>query len=508
MAKLKSVGKEKSGLVMSPLARLSFVICLAAVLFARRAPAQSSSENDEARTVAGKIQANQYPEAVAEADKILSEHPKDCAILTLRGLALAREGKKTEGRQGVESALRVCPRSLLALEAAAQMDYESHAPTAAAVLERILEQKPDDQTTHTMLGAVDFRKKDCAGAIHHFEMSLPLVGQSDEAQREYGACLFLEGQPAKSEEILERVAANKPDETNTLTLAYVQWKSKHAGAALAALRPLLTLPETNSRVFTLAAQIAEDSGDTPHAVEWLRTAILKDPANSENYMLFAAISFNHASYQVGIDMVNAGLEQIPDSARLLLARGVLEVQLSHYDAALSDFQKAHALDPQLSFVQDALGIMRSQQHDASGSLALFRKQAALHPQDALLQYLYAEALSQAYPDNSGENLTGAIAAARKSLQIEPDYQPARDLLCTLLLQTKNYAEVVRQAEIALKNDPSDQSALYEQIQAERRLGNSTEVAAMVQRLGDLKKQERTRQAQYLLEDSNSSHNPK
>jgi hypothetical protein len=31
---------------------------------------------------------------------------------------------------------------------------------------------------------------------------------------------------------------------------------------------------------------------------------------------------------------------------------------------------------------------------------------------------------------------------------------------------------------------------------------------MVQRLGDLKKQERTRQAQYLLEDSNSSHNPK
>jgi hypothetical protein len=30
---------------------------------------------------------------------------------------------------------------------------------------------------------------------------------------------------------------------------------------------------------------------------------------------------------------------------------------------------------------------------------------------------------------------------------------------------------------------------------------------MVQRLGDLKKQERNRQAQYLLEDSNSPHNP-
>ena len=80
----------------------------------------------------------------------------------------------------MENALHVCPRSLMALETAAQMDYESHAPTAAAVLERILEQKPDDQTMHAMLGAVDFRKKDCAGAIHHFEMSLTLVGQSDE----------------------------------------------------------------------------------------------------------------------------------------------------------------------------------------------------------------------------------------------------------------------------------------------------------------------------------------
>lgn len=242
-------------------------------------------------------------------------------------------------------------------------------------------------------------------------------------------------------------------------------------------------------------------------MEWLRTAILKDPTNAANYLLFAAISFNHASWQVGIDMVNTGLGQMPGSARLFLARGVLEVQLSRYDAALSDFQKAHALDPQLSFVQDAMGVMRSQQHDASGSLAIFQKQAAQHPQDALLQYLYAEALSQAAPDNTGQNLTRAIAAARKSLQLEPDYQPARDLLCTLLLEAKNYSEVVRQAEIALKNDPTDQSALYEQMQAERRLGNNTAVAAMVQRLGDLKKQERNRQAQYLLENSNGQHNP-
>src|ERR1700735_2324725 len=144
MAVRKYAFKDHSGLVMSPLAQVSFLICLAATLFASESPAQTTSENDGAQRVAQAIQANHYAEAVAEADKILADHPKDCAAFTLRGVALGREGQKSEGRQSIESALRLCPRSLLALEAAAQMDYETHAPSAAALLERILDQRPDD----------------------------------------------------------------------------------------------------------------------------------------------------------------------------------------------------------------------------------------------------------------------------------------------------------------------------------------------------------------------------
>jgi tetratricopeptide (TPR) repeat protein len=183
---------------------------------------------------------------------------------------------------------------------------------------------------------------------------------------------------------------------------------------------------------------------------------------------------------------------------------VLQVQLSHYDAAVADFEKAHALDPKLSFVEDAMGMIRSQQHDWAGSLAIFQQQAVEHPQDPLLQYLYAEALAHENGNDSEQNSAKAIAAVKNALGLEPDYQPARDLLCTLLLKTNRYAEVIDQAGIALKHDPTDQSALYQEIQAQRRLGNKEAIQPLVSRLEELKRQQQVAQTQYLLEDANTN----
>lgn len=476
-------------------------VAVAAVLLPTALHAQTDS--GDAQSLARELKTNNYAQVVTDADKILAGHPDDCPVLTLRGIALMRQGHGSDARQSFASALRSCPQFLPALEGAAQIDYANHAPTAAGLLQRILAQLPDDQTSHAMLGALSFQRGDCADAVQHFEESLALIRQSDEAQREYGSCLFAQGDQVKAEDVFRQIVDRNPGEADTLRLAYIQWKSKQLTESLRTLQPLLAAPDASSRTLSLAAQVAEDAGDTPHAVEWLRAAILKAPSNPENYVLFAAVSFNHASYQVGIDVLNVGLKQIPESAKLYLARGVLQVQLSNYPAALGDFRKAHSLDPKLSFVLDAMGMIRSQQHDAAGSLAIFQQQAALYPQDALLQYLYAEALSEADANGSEQNHTKAIAAVKSALKLEPDYQPARDLLCTLLLQSSEYAEVLRQAELALKKDPSDQAALYHEIQAERRLGNKEAVATMVARLNELKKQESTSQTRYLLADSDT-----
>jgi tetratricopeptide (TPR) repeat protein len=464
----------------------------------------AQQDGDDSNAVVKELQQNHYQQAVVIADKILTTRPSDCRVLTLRGIALSREGEGSGAQASFEKALQFCPESLPALEGAAQIAYSTRAPATADLLHRILLQRPDDQTSHAMLGSLSFQQGDCSAAIEHFDHSMPLVQKSEEAQRELGSCLFSQDEHEKAKEIFRRIAEHDPSEKNLLQLAFVQWKAKDLDAALVTLQPLLSAG-SSSKPFSLAAQIAEEKGDTPHAVEWLRTAILKDPGETANYLLFATISFNHASYQVGIDMVDAGLRQSPDAAKLYLARGVLQVQLSHFQPAVADFEKAHALDPKLSIVEDAMGMIRSQQHDWAGSLAIFQKQAGEHPQDPLLQYLFAEALSQENGNaDSQQNATRAIAAVKKSLELEPDYQPARDLLCTLLLRTNQYSAVVDQAAIALQHDPTDQSALYQEIQAQRRLGNKDAIGALVKRLEDLKRQQQVAQSQYSLQEANTS----
>src|SRR6202034_1791044 len=114
---------------------------------------------------------------------------------------------------------------------------------------------------------LSFQHGDCPAAIDHFDHSLALVQKSIEAQRELGACLWAQGQHPKAEEAFHRIAEQDPSEKNLLQLAFVQWKLKDVDDALATLQPLLTSSDAGNKPFSLAAQIAEEKGDTPHAVE-------------------------------------------------------------------------------------------------------------------------------------------------------------------------------------------------------------------------------------------------
>jgi len=85
--------------------------------------------------------------------------------------------------------------------------------------------------------------------------------------------------------------------------------------------------EAHDDALLLAADIYESTGDSQHAVELLRKGILANPKNADAYLDFAALSYDHSSIQVGIDILNLGLTQLPREARLYLVRGILYVQL-------------------------------------------------------------------------------------------------------------------------------------------------------------------------------------
>ena len=92
--------------------------------------------------------------------------------------------------------------------------------------------------------------------------------------------------------------------------------------AIVTLDPLLSAGP-DAQTLELASSAYEDAHQTEEAVASLRKAILLEPQNVNLYVNFAVLSATHQSFQVGINVVNDGINLQPRAAPLYFARGVL-----------------------------------------------------------------------------------------------------------------------------------------------------------------------------------------
>jgi tetratricopeptide (TPR) repeat protein len=449
------------------------------------------------------LSAQRYQQAEQAATTYLNATPGDCSVNVMLGLALRGEAKLEPAFKVFRTAIKQCPQSLAAIEGAAETAFLLESPEAKSLVTQVIRLRPEDETGYAMLAAIDARAGDCEGAVENYARAPSRVRQSPPALRQYGGCLRALDRPAEAVPLFTQLLTLQDSSANRILLARAQAAAKDLPAALATLQPLMGADSQDSAVFLLAAQIAEASNETPKAVEWFRKAIELDPRNVDAYLAFSELSFNHGAFKVGTDFLTLGIHELPSEGRLYLARGVLEEQIGSMDASLSDFEQAHRIDPTLSFAEDAIGMLFSQKQESAAALDLFARQSQLHPDDPLLQYLYAEALSQvvATDDKQTEK---AIAAAKNSIRLEPGYQPARDLLCVLLLRHNDLDAAIAQAQEAIRRNPWDETAIYQQLLAEHKLKHESQTATLVKQLQEAKAHNQKAGTRYILEETKPS----
>jgi tetratricopeptide (TPR) repeat protein len=229
----------------------------------------------------------------------------------------------------------------------------------------------------------------------------------------------------------------------------------------------------------------------------LRQAVLLDSRNLNLYLDFASLSFTHQSFQVGIDMIDAGLTQLPDSGPLYLARGVLYVQLAEYAKADADFDKAERLDPRHALGSVARGLSQIQQNNLDQALVTVRSQLKVNPKDEFLHYVLAELLSRQGAQAGSLEFQQALDAALEAVRLKPEFVLARDVLSRLYLQSGEVEKAIRQCRLALRDDPSDEIALYRLVralQSSERPDAAAEVPALLKRFTALREEARQRQA--------------
>ena len=457
--------------------------------------AQPDSASSNVSAISAALQARNFTLAIELSKAALATQPDDYRVWTLRGMATAGTGNLPLALSAYQHALRLAPTYLPALEGAAQSEFQLGHDAARPFLLKVLAQRPDDPTSHAMLGVLEYRNKNCSGAVTHFQIAAPVIASQPEALTEYGICLTLQKRGRDAVPVFAQALAINPSKRDArYNLALSEWNVRDADDALSTLEPLIDAAPVDADAFMLAAEILEFKGDTARSIELLRRVILANPKDVEAYLQFATLSYDHGSPQVGIDIINAGLTQIPKEPRLYLVRGILLTQFGEFTRASEDFDKANQLDPQLSFLGVAEGIVQSQQQKPAEAIAKFRAAVKAHPNEAYAQYLLAEALlAQTKPEGSPE-YKEELEAATRAVQLDPRLVSAQDLLSTVYIESGHLDQAIEHSRAALALDPNDEQAVYHLIIALRKTGQKDQLSALVKQLVDIRAQLKVKQA--------------
>ena len=473
------------------------------MIFFPRPLAQTAG--DRIAPIASALRSQEFGKALELLHTALQESPGNPQLWTMQGVAYAGEKHTQEALNSFHHALQISPDYLPALENAAQVEFEAGSSAAVPLLQHVLRLRPADPATHAMLAVLAYKRGNCPAAVVHFEKAGALLDSQLGVLHAYATCLVRLRQLEGAAKVFQRIVALQPDDPQERhLLAAIQLMADKPQDAIATLGPLLQAENPDAESLELAAAAYDDAKDTPQAISTLRRAILLDPQNVNLYLDFANISYTHASFQVGIDVINDGLEQQPKAAQLYLVRGVLYIQLAQYDKAEADFAKAYELDPSQSLSAAAQGLAAADANDLDRALTTIQTKLLRKPDDALLLYLQADFLAQKGVVPGTPEFQLAMRSAKKAVSLQPNVAAARGVLGKLYLQAGQYPDAIEQCRKAIKIDPKDQTALYRLIQAERKTGNQSEIPDLLKRRAQVRQQASQEERQHsrykLVED--------
>ncbi|HVW76478.1 MAG TPA: tetratricopeptide repeat protein [Alloacidobacterium sp.] len=444
------------------------------------------------------IRAQQYSRALDATRSALHDSPRDFRLWTLEGIVLSMEGNKQSALAAFDKALALSPKYAAALKGKVEILYELQDKRAIPALKEILSADPGDATAHEMLALLETKQGNCETANEHFLASADAIQNHSGSLESYGYCLMQARQPEKAIPVFERLMALHPESTDTkYDLAIAQVEAQRYTDALKILEPLLASTSQDADILSLASEAYEGAGNTPKAVELLRQAIVVSPSTASYYVSFATLCLDHESFQVGIDMLDAGLKHISDDPSLYIARGLLYAQLSKFDQAEADFKQAEKLDSTQSLSAYGIDLTEIAKNNVDQALQQTRSQLKAHPESPQLHFMLAKLLSErsSATDNAVSN--EAIAAAKAALKLKPDMVGARDLLADIYIRSGQYNLAIEQSRASLKYSPADQSAIYHLIIALRHSGpdGQREMQQWVKQLTDLKQASRQKETE-------------
>ena len=406
--------------------------------------AQPPTSQNAVTSIVTDLRNQHYDVALSESRAAVKAHPRDYRLWTLEGMAFAGKQDNASALAAFRRALGLAPDYAPALKSEARLLFEAKDRQVIEVLHKLIRLDGSDQTAHEMLAIVNARQNECKSALGEFEIVKESIRSHPDSLQWYGYCLTKEKLYPDADRAFSRLVELLPTELDPrFDLALIRTMQNRNSKALETLQPLLAVETANVDVLSLASEAYEAVGDTPHAVDALRRAIVLSPADADLYVRFAGICLAHDSFEVGIDVVNAGLKHIPNDASLYIARGLLYGQIGKYSDAEEDLAKAEKLNPAKTTSSFALAATAIQHGDLDQALKTVREELKTHPSDPRLHYMLAKVLTGQGAKPGTPDFDDAMKSAKMTVRSKPDFAPGHDLLAGLYLNAGDDELAVR-----------------------------------------------------------------
>jgi Flp pilus assembly protein TadD len=424
------------------------------------------------------IRNGRFTEAVAACDRELKAAPGNAPLLTLKGIALASAGDRAAALAALRIAQSVNPNYLPALEAAAQIEFDGQDANAVRTLESILRLSPTNQTAHAMLGSLLFQRQSCGRAVAHFER----VSQRTPSLRwQYGVCLLEVERWSDAATQFAALLHLREHAPTRYNLGLSLWNAKNFKEAVTVLSPLEAQGDDDA--IRLLASAFESLGETPKALSILQKALQSNPSAEPLLLDLAVLCMDHNSLDLAEEVIQAGINRLPASARLHTLLGVLRVRQGNVDAAKTAFLRAQELAPETGLGRIGIASALMQLGLSADAVNVLREQIAFNGRDPKTDLTLARALLMNSP-SPVENRE-AVTLLEQVAKNEPANVTARVLLGKAYLQLGDSTRAAVALTEAVRLDPSDRTSTYLLMKIQQRAGRTKEAAELARKVNSL-----------------------
>lgn len=251
----------------------------------------------------------------------------------------------------------------------------------------------------------------------------------------------------------------------------------------------------NASVENLLSQAYEGNNQPKEAFESFQKAAALTPKDEKLYLLVEAAFLEKQDYPQGLRVLEAGLQSLPDSARLHYELGYTLWQLEEPAMAKPEFERAAAIAP-----HSVIGYLAAAQESFMlGDLTQAAKTARAGILEGFADYQLLCLLGDALIHNGATPGTPEFAEAKQALEqsiaTRPNYASSQIALGRILLQEERVDAAIEHLELGRKLAPQNPTPCLLLATAYRKRGDAAQAQAMLDMVAKLNKEQAAKRSQ-------------